>query len=136
MLSIFYNVEIDLIKDVFFDDDLIVVECKKDYIELVFKSQIIVVMFDECFYYELFLVVYLMDSDSWLVFEFLGKNMCFFLWVLSMIGGMEKVYCINYNFVWVCCEFGMGMGLGFCCFLLYSDECLEDFVVCDFIGDE
>ncbi|MEL6969392.1 MAG: isopentenyl-diphosphate delta-isomerase [Bacteroidota bacterium] len=53
-----------------------------------------------------------------------------------MTGGTEKAQRINQNLARACREFGMGMGLGSCRPLLYSDERLSDFAVRDLIGEQ
>lgn len=97
----------------FFKEDFMVLFRKCDYIELVFCFQVESGIFDQCFYYELFLLGYLVKG-SFKNFLFLGKIMCVLVWVFSMIGGIDWANIINYNLAWVCKEFGMGMGLGFC----------------------
>ena len=68
-------------------------------------------------------------------FLFLGKTMQVPMWVSSMTGGTEMARTINKNLARACGEFGMGMGLGSCRALLYSDERIEDFDVRQFMGD-
>ena len=51
-----------------------------------------------------------------------------------MTGGTALAGTINQNLARACAEFGMGMGLGSCRQLLYSDEHLADFDVRDTIG--
>ncbi|MEL7426705.1 MAG: isopentenyl-diphosphate delta-isomerase [Bacteroidota bacterium] len=136
MSSIPQNVDIDPIKDVFPDDDPTAAERKKDHIELAFKSQITAAMLDERFYYEPLLSAHPNESSAWPEFTFLGKTMRLPLWVSSMTGGTEKAQRINQNLARACREFGMGMGLGSCRPLLYSDERLSDFAVRDLIGEQ
>jgi len=52
-----------------------------------------------------------------------------------MTGGTEMAHTINHNLARACREFGMGMGLGSCRALLYSDERLDDFDVRHLIGE-
>jgi isopentenyl-diphosphate delta-isomerase len=51
-----------------------------------------------------------------------------------MTGGTEIAYKVNHNLARVCHEFGLGMGLGSCRQLLYSDEFFADFDVRETIG--
>jgi isopentenyl-diphosphate delta-isomerase len=53
-----------------------------------------------------------------------------------MTGGTELAATINKNLARACGEFGMGMGLGSCRQLLYSDQYLPDFDVRDLIGPD
>lgn len=67
--------------------------------------------------------------------SFVGKTLAMPLWVSSMTGGTEKAYTINKNLARACKNFGIGMGLGSCRQLLYSDERLKDFSWRKEIGD-
>jgi isopentenyl-diphosphate delta-isomerase len=67
--------------------------------------------------------------------QFLGKTLGVPLWVSSMTGGTALARTINHNLARACGEFGMGMGLGSCRALLYSDETLPDFDVRHLMGD-
>ena len=58
------------------------------------------------------------------------------LWVSSMTGGTQLARTINHNLARACRDFGMGMGLGSCRSLLFSDETLPDFDVRPLIGDD
>jgi isopentenyl-diphosphate delta-isomerase len=51
-----------------------------------------------------------------------------------MTGGTEMANTINHNLARACKDFGMGMGLGSCRTLLYSDDTLPDFDVRHLIG--
>lgn len=117
------------------DDDPTAEERKSDHIELAFQSQISTGQLDQRFYYEPLLAGHPVEG-SWPSFSFLGKTMRVPLWVSSMTGGTEKAKTINRNLARACAEFGMGMGLGSCRPLLYSEERLVDFDVRDLIGEE
>jgi isopentenyl-diphosphate delta-isomerase len=69
-------------------------------------------------------------------FTFLGKQMRAPFWVSSMTGGTERAGEINRTLATVAGKFGMGMGLGSCRSLLYTDKHLSDFALRKFIGDD
>jgi isopentenyl-diphosphate Delta-isomerase len=117
------------------DDDPNAVNRKKDHIELAFKSQVPVHELDNRFYYEPILVAH-PTANGLTPFRFLEKTMNAPLWVSSMTGGTALANTINHNLAKACSDFGMGMGLGSCRQLLYSDEYLKDFDVRDAIGDQ
>lgn len=108
---------------------------KKDHIQMAFQSQIPRTELDERFYYEPLLCAH-PSGNSWPAFSFLGKTMRTPLWVSSMTGGTALARRINHNLARACGEFGMGMGLGSCRQLLYSDEFLSDFAVRPLISKE
>jgi len=108
---------------------------KRDHIELAFQSQIADGTLDRRFYYEPLLAGH-PKRGSLPKFEFLGKTMRAPVWVSSMTGGTELANTINHNLARACREFGMGMGLGSCRSLLYTDETLDDFNVRSLIGDD
>ena len=117
------------------DDDPNAVNRKKDHIELAFRSQVTANELDSRFYYEPVLSAH-PDENTLQDFQFLGKNMKAPVWVSSMTGGTALANTINHNLARACGDFGMGMGLGSCRQLLYSDEYLKDFDVRDAIGDQ
>lgn len=107
---------------------------KRDHIELAFQSQVTQAALDGRFYYEPILAGH-PERGSLRSFLFLGKAMRAPMWVSSMTGGTELAYTINQNLARACRDFGMGMGLGSCRSLLYSDDTLKDFDVRGLIGD-
>lgn len=107
---------------------------KRDHIELAFESQVSRSSLDERFYYEPLLSGHPRRGDM-KSFLFLGKAMRVPIWVSSMTGGTEWARTINHNLARACRDFGMGMGLGSCRSLLYSDETIPDFDVRSIIGD-
>lgn len=109
-------------------------ERKQDHIELAFSSQVGENALDSRFYYEPLLSGH-PNPGSWPAFEFLGKAFRVPLWVSSMTGGTGLARTINHNLARACAEFGMGMGLGSCRQLLYSNEFLADFAVRPILGD-
>jgi isopentenyl-diphosphate delta-isomerase len=106
---------------------------KRDHIDLAFQSQVESIELDERFYYEP-----MMQGHPTGIQEtsFMGKTMRAPIWVSSMTGGTQKAGSINTNLARACAEFGMGMGLGSCRSLLFSDDHLADFDVRRHIGDE
>ncbi|MEO6037978.1 MAG: isopentenyl-diphosphate delta-isomerase, partial [Saprospiraceae bacterium] len=108
---------------------------KQDHIELAFQSQVAAAGLDERFYYEPMLSAH-PQSPALRPFSFLGKTLHSPLWVSSMTGGTALAKTINANLARACAEFGMGMGLGSCRQLLYSDDMLADFAVRDTLGTD
>ncbi len=108
---------------------------KRDHIELAFRSQIGAGETDPRFYYEPLLSPH-PGQGTLQPFSFLGKNIRAPMWVSSMTGGTEWAHTINHNLARACRDFGMGMGLGSCRSLLFSDETLKDFDVRHIIGSD
>lgn len=117
------------------DQDPTAVSRKKDHIEMAFQSRVTDKELDARFNYEPLLTAH-PAPGSLPPFEFLGKTLRTPIWVSSMTGGTELAGVINRNLARACNEFGMGMGLGSCRQLLYSDEYLPDFDVRDLIGSD
>jgi len=108
---------------------------KKDHIDLAFRSNSKSILLDERFDYEPMLAPF-PTMDSMQSIDFLGKTFKFPIWVSSMTGGTQKARNININLAKACGEFGLGMGLGSCRQLLYSDEYLHDFDVRKYMGEQ
>ncbi len=125
----------DKITKLFSDEDPTASSRKKDHIDLAFKSQIEIGNLDRRFYYEPLLSAH-PTSNSYPQLNFLNKEMKVPIWVSSMTGGTGVAKTINQNLAKACGEFGMGMGLGSCRSLLYSNETLADFDVRHLITDE
>ena len=117
------------------EDDPTAASRKKDHIELAFRSQVERGEIDQRFYYEPMLAAHPAQGDM-PPFHFLGKTVRVPMWVSSMTGGTEWARTINHNLARACRDFGMGMGLGSCRSLLFSDETLPDFDVRNLIGDD
>ncbi len=109
---------------------------KQDHIELAFQSQVGQSFLDERFYYEPMLAAHPKKDEDRLKQTFLGSTLKVPIWVSSMTGGTEMAYTINQNLARACADFGMGMGLGSCRSLLYSDERMKDFNVRTLMGDD
>ncbi|MCC6281388.1 MAG: type 2 isopentenyl-diphosphate Delta-isomerase [Saprospiraceae bacterium] len=114
-------------------EDPTAVERKKDHIEMAFKSRVEAGELDARFYYEPMLAAH-PKPGSLRPFSFLGKTLRTPVWVSSMTGGTALAHKINRQLARACGEFGMGMGLGSCRQLLYSNEFLPDFDVRDELG--
>lgn len=98
---------------------------KKDHIEMAFDSKMTEA--DNRFYYEPLLAPHPDAMD--LSRSFLGHNFDLPLWISSMTGGTEWAKVINVNLAKACEKFGIGMGLGSCRSLLFSNDRIEDFDV-------
>jgi isopentenyl-diphosphate Delta-isomerase len=115
------------------DNDPTAVSRKGDHITLAFQSQVAAMGLDTRFYYEPLLAAH--PKNNIPTQQFGQKTLKNPIWVSSMTGGTQKAGKINHNLARACKEFGMGMGLGSCRGLLYSDEHLPDFDVREDIGD-
>ena len=107
---------------------------KKDHIRLAFESQAENALNDKRFYYEPLLSPH--PAVKHLPKNFLGKQLQLPIWISSMTGGTEMAGKINRNLAQACNEFGIGMGLGSCRSLLYSDTYFEDFNLRGIIGPD
>ena len=58
------------------------------------------------------------------------------IWISSMTGGAQRAKKINKNLARLCGEFKLGMGLGSCRSLLFSNDRIEDFDYKDLVGDQ
>jgi isopentenyl-diphosphate delta-isomerase len=116
------------------DIDPTAAERKRDHIELAFSSQIAPGELDTRFDYEPLLAPHPLEQTLPTT-SFAGRQLLAPLWVSSMTGGTEMAARINTNLARACKQFGLGMGLGSCRPLLYSDERLSDFDVRPLIGD-
>ncbi|MDO8366603.1 MAG: isopentenyl-diphosphate delta-isomerase [Saprospiraceae bacterium] len=114
-------------------DDPTAVSRKKDHIDLAFRSRVESGQLDQRFYYEPLLAAH-PAPGALAAFPFLGKILRTPIWVSSMTGGTALAGKINHQLARACAEFGMGMGLGSCRQLLYSDEHLPDFDVRNTMG--
>lgn len=117
------------------EEDPTAVSRKQDHIELAFQSKVERDELDSRFYYEPLLAAH-PERGSLTPFSFVGKTLHTPMWVSSMTGGTALANVINHNLARACAQFGMGMGLGSCRQLLYSDEHLADFDVRDTIGPD
>ena len=117
------------------EQDNVAASRKKDHIELAFQSQIDNGTLDQRFYYEPLMAAHPSISDLPSI-NFLGKKMKAPLWISSMTGGTKEALTINHNLAKACGEFGLGMGLGSCRALLYSDDRLKDFDLRPIMGND
>lgn len=107
---------------------------KSDHIQLTLQSQMNLQTHDRRFIYEPLLSAHpVIDTTE---FCFLGKKMCFPLWISSMTGGTSESHKINENLARACAEFGLGMGLGSCRELLKEEADWSDFNWRDVLGNE
>ncbi len=111
------------------------VERKQDHIELAFQSQLDRLSLDRRFYYEPLLSAH-PEPGSLPPVTLMGKTLRTPVWVSSMTGGTALARTINRHLARVCAAFGMGMGLGSCRQLLYSDDFWADFDVREILGDD
>lgn len=110
-------------------------ERKKDHIDLAFKSKVLPSSVDNRFYYEPMISGHPEHNDA-LQCRFDDKILNAPLWVSSMTGGTEKAKTINENLAKACGAFKLGMGLGSCRQLLFSDEYLKDFQIRKWMGSQ
>ncbi len=108
---------------------------KLDHIKLAFQSAISVSSLDQRFSYEPMLAP-LSGNRSLPTFNLGGKTMNYPIWISSMTGGTELANTINKRLAAICGKYKLGMGLGSCRQLLYSDEYLDDFSVRQYMPDQ
>jgi isopentenyl-diphosphate delta-isomerase len=108
---------------------------KEDHISLAFQSQTPISQMDDRFYYEPMLSGH-PDGQANLKCNFIGQKMNAPLWVSSMTGGTAKASLINKNLGKAVGEYGLGMGLGSCRGILFSDEYFSDFDIRKLVGDQ
>lgn len=116
-------------------DELYASSRKRDHIDLAFKARIASALTDQRFDYEPLLAAHPVDTSD-IATTFDNKSMSAPLWISSMTGGTEKAGVINLNLAKACGEFKLGMGLGSCRQLLYSDDYLQDFQIRKYLGDQ
>ncbi len=116
-------------------DELHAASRKNDHIELAFKARSISGLTDQRFDYEPMLEGHPSKTDN-IATTFDNKFMAAPLWISSMTGGTEKAGIININLAKACGEFKLGMGLGSCRQLLYSDEFLADFKIRKYLDNQ
>jgi len=110
-------------------------ERKKDHIEMAFRSRVLHQQIDTRFNYEPLLSSHPEDEEN-IKIKFLGKEFKAPIWVSSMTGGTTLAGIINKNLAKACGEYGLGMGLGSCRQLLYSDEYMDDFQIRKYMSDQ
>lgn len=106
---------------------------KKDHISLTNQAQHAPHSIDDRFFYEP-----LRDwptSERYMDDIFDGR-MKFPLWISSMTGGLDLGALINTNLAKGAQKHGLGMGLGSCRAILFSDDRLDDFLVRKHIGSQ
>jgi isopentenyl-diphosphate Delta-isomerase len=101
---------------------------KNDHIELSESAQTSATYVDHRFNYEPLFFSH-EQSKQISTQKFLGKTVQYPFWISSMTGGVERAKTINENLAKLCGKYKLGMGLGSCRTLLYSNERLEDFTV-------
>lgn len=117
------------------NNDINASDRKKDHIEMAFKSRVLHQHIDTRFNYEPLLSSHPQDEEN-IKLHFLGKEFKAPIWVSSMTGGTALAGTINKNLAKACGEYGLGMGLGSCRQLLYSDEYLDDFQIRKYMSDQ
>lgn len=107
---------------------------KNDHIGLAFESQANAGTNDTRFYYEPLLNPHPLQGQ--VRTNFLRHELHYPLWISSMTGGTGMAGAINRNLAQACYEFKIGMGLGSCRNLLYSDKYFSDFNLRPIIGPD
>jgi len=117
------------------DNDPTASSRKQDHIELAFRSQVSSLDMRNEFFYEPLMFAHPTESKISAI-SFGSKIMRAPLWVSSMTGGTALAGRINRNLAQACAEFGLGMGLGSCRPLLYSNDTLADYSVRSVLGND
>lgn len=107
---------------------------KADHIELALAAQTALAGHDSRFTYEPLLSAHPEQANTRI--SFLNKEMHFPLWISSMTGGTAEARRINGNLARACREFGLGMGLGSCRNLLFSNTNFADFDWRSILGND
>ena len=108
---------------------------KKDHIALAFESQVNQKELDKRFSYEPILSAHPLAEDPiFREFQISQKILKYPIWISSMTGGTEWARVINHNLARLCGEMGLGMGLGSCRSILYSNDRIDDFDVRPIMG--
>ncbi len=110
-------------------------ERKNEHIQLALESEGHALFHDKRFDYEPLLGSMNKAMERKVGGEYFGFHFDYPLWVSSMTGGAQYASTINKNLAMACREFGLGMGLGSCRNLLFSEESFEDFNVRKYMGE-
>lgn len=108
---------------------------KSDHIELTKRSQVLSSELNCLFDYEPLLSGFPSDDYKLKEVKIGSKTLKAPIWISSMTGGTGESAHVNRNLAKICCEFGLGMGLGSCRSLLESDEYFNDFALRKLLGD-
>jgi len=107
---------------------------KFDHLNLAFASQLGLDCLDQRFNYEPMVSAH--PDQNLETCDFAGKTLLAPIWISSMTGGTQSAGQINRLLAEAANEFGLGMGLGSCRPLLENPNCLNDFNVRPFLGNE
>lgn len=115
--------------------DVTATQRKQDHIDLAFASRTPNTIKDNRFSYEPLLNGHPGQSIN-IESTFLDKSFGAPIWISSMTGGTAHAKDINLKLGRMVGEFKLGMGLGSCRQLLYSDEFLPDFALRKYVGSQ